>query len=71
MFRLALRLAGVRASDAVMVGDQIETDLAGAHRAGVHTVLVLTGVETTETIRSSKIKPDLVLDNVSKLVDYI
>jgi len=71
MFKLALALAGVRASDAVMIGDQIETDLSGAHRAGVHTVLVLTGVETTETIRSSKIKPDLVLDTVNKLADYI
>lgn len=71
MFRLALTLAGVSASDAVMIGDQIETDLLGAHQAGVHTVLVLTGVETTASIRSSKIKPDLVLDNVSKLADYI
>ena len=71
MFKLALSLADARASDAVMIGDQIETDLAGAHRAGVHTVLVLTGVETTATIRSSKIKPDLVLGTVNELANYI
>lgn len=68
MFRLALALAGVRkAADAVMIGDQIETDLSGARRAGVHTVLVLTGVETLETIKNSKIKPELVLESVDKL----
>jgi len=54
-----------------MIGDQIETDLSGARRAGVHTALVLTGVETMETIRNSKLKPDLVLETVDELADYI
>jgi 4-nitrophenyl phosphatase len=71
MFRLALALAKVKPSDAVMIGDQIETDLSGALRAGVHTALVLTGVETKETIRNSKLKPDLVLETVDELADYI
>ena len=46
MFKLALSLAGEKAGRAVMIGDQIETDVLGANKAGVHTVLVLTGVET-------------------------
>jgi ribonucleotide monophosphatase NagD (HAD superfamily) len=52
---------------AVMIGDQIETDMLGARKAGVHTILVLTGVETRETIKRSKIKPDLVVDNVDEV----
>lgn len=71
MFKLALTLSGAKASDAIMIGDQIETDLSGARRAGVHTALVLTGVETMETVRNSKLKPDLVLETVDELADYI
>ena len=71
MFQLALRLANEKPANAVMIGDQIETDLLGARRAGVHTILVLTGVETRETIRKSKLKPDMVIDNVDKLIGYL
>jgi ribonucleotide monophosphatase NagD (HAD superfamily) len=67
MFTLALKLANEKAGAAVMVGDQIETDLVGARKAGVHTILVLTGVESQESIRHSKIRPDLVIDNVDAL----
>ena len=71
MFRLALQLAHEKPSNAVMIGDQIETDLLGAHRAGVHTILVLTGVENRRTIHLSKTKPDLVIQNVDELLTYL
>ncbi|HXZ90039.1 MAG TPA: HAD-IA family hydrolase, partial [Candidatus Dormibacteraeota bacterium] len=71
MFRLALQLANERASRAVMVGDQIETDVLGAQRAGVHTILVLTGVETRETVAHSKVKPDAVIENVDALAELL
>jgi HAD superfamily hydrolase (TIGR01458 family) len=71
MFRLALNRAGVKPSQGVMIGDQIETDLIGAHRVGLRTVLVLTGVETKETLKRSRIKPDLILANVNRLGKYV
>ena len=71
MFRLALKRANEKPGNAVMVGDQIETDLVGAHRAGVRTVLVLTGVETRDSIKRSKIKPDLVLERVDDLARFL
>jgi NagD protein len=67
MFTLALQLAKERAGKAVMVGDQIETDLVGARKAGVHTILVLTGVETRESANRSKIKPEMIIDNLDDL----
>ena len=39
-FRRALREAGVKPQEAVMVGDQIFTDVLGANRAGVASILV-------------------------------
>jgi HAD superfamily hydrolase (TIGR01450 family) len=71
MFRLALRLANERPLNALMVGDQLETDLLGAHRAGVRTVMVLTGVENRETIARSKIKPNMVIESVDNLIKYL
>jgi HAD superfamily hydrolase (TIGR01450 family) len=67
MFTLALQLANEKAGKAVMVGDQIETDVVGARKTGVHTILVLTGVETRESVNRSKIKPDMIIDNLQAL----
>jgi len=71
MFHLALRITGEASKNSVMIGDQLETDLLGAHRAHVHTVLVLTGVETRETIRVSKLKPEVILESVDGLLDLV
>jgi HAD superfamily hydrolase (TIGR01450 family) len=71
MFRLALQSAHEKSAQAVMVGDQLETDLLGARRAGVHTILVLTGVETQETINRSKIKPDMIVECINDLFTYL
>ena len=67
MFRLALQLSDETARNAVMIGDQIETDLVGARKAGVHTILVLTGVETRESVGRSKVKPDMIINNLEAL----
>jgi len=71
MFKLALQRAGAKPSRAVMVGDQVETDMLGASKAGVHTVLVLSGVETRSTVRRSKLKPELIVDRVDDLERYL
>ena len=71
MFRLALKHAHETAIHAVMVGDQIETDILGAHRARVRTVLVLTGVENSDSVRSSETKPDMMIQTVDELSKYI
>jgi len=71
MFRLALKLAHEEAKYGVMVGDQIETDLIGAKKAGVHTVLVLSGVETEASIKRSTAKPELVIENADLLARYL
>jgi 4-nitrophenyl phosphatase len=71
MFRLALKQAKEMPSKAVMVGDQIETDILGASRAGVHTILVLTGVENRETINCSKTRPDMVVESLDQLMKFV
>jgi phosphoglycolate/pyridoxal phosphate phosphatase family enzyme len=44
MFRAILEAAGVAGDEAVVIGDNPDSDVAGAHRAGCAAILVLTGV---------------------------
>lgn len=45
MFRIALKRAGCRREEAVMVGDQLDTDIEGALRAGIDPILVTSGID--------------------------
>lgn len=44
MYTLAARAVGVEPTETIAVGDRLETDIAGAHAAGMAGALVLTGV---------------------------
>ena len=44
IFTAILERAGVAARDAVAIGDNPDADMVGAHRAGMRSILVLTGV---------------------------
>lgn len=70
MFRLAMEAGRAQAGDTVMVGDQIETDVVGAKRLGIFTVIALSGVETRASIARAQVKPDLVVANVDDLLRY-
>lgn len=45
MFRIALERTGCTKRQAVMIGDQVDTDLKGASRAGIDSILVTSGVD--------------------------
>lgn len=65
MFEVALQRLGVRPAEAVMIGDRLETDILGANQAGLHSVVVLSGVTTAETARVSAIKAGAVFENLA------
>ena len=45
MFQIAMERAGCAKMDAVMIGDQVDTDIEGASRAGIDSILVTSGVD--------------------------
>ena len=65
----ALHRVGVAPADAVMIGDRLDSDIVAGNRAGMLTVLVLTGVSTREEIASAGIWPDLVLTDLPAVLD--
>lgn len=50
MFGAILEAAGIAANETVVVGDNPEADVAGAHRAGCAAILVLTGVADAASV---------------------
>lgn len=66
-FASALAHLGVTASEALMVGDDIESDVLAAQRHGISGVLVKTGKYLPETHRAADGTPDHVLDSFADL----
>jgi glycerol-1-phosphatase len=50
-----------------VIGDHLIADIAGARRAGLASILVLTGVTSRADLEHADIQPDLVLDSVADL----
>ncbi len=70
-FHTALQDMGVAADEAVMVGDDIVSDVGGAQAAGLLGVLVRTGKYTPGDENHPVVKPDRIVDNLAKIVDEI
>jgi 4-nitrophenyl phosphatase len=57
IFDLALEKLGVPADQVASVGDRLDSDILGGQRAGLHTILLFTGITTPEMLRGSPIQP--------------
>lgn len=68
IFELALEHLGLPADQAAMVGDRLETDIVGAQKTGLKTILVLSGVTQPHELDDSPIKPDWVFSGIDALV---
>jgi 4-nitrophenyl phosphatase len=68
MFTVAAELLGSPAAATLVIGDRLDTDIAGAQAAGMPSVLVLTGVSTAEEAAAGPIVPDLVVADLPALL---
>jgi HAD superfamily hydrolase (TIGR01458 family) len=58
-------------AEAVMVGDDIESDIGGALQAGLRGVLVRTGKFREDRLRESGIEPTAVIDSIAALPELL
>lgn len=68
MFRSAMNRIGAHSENTGMIGDRMDTDVVAAIEAGLHTVLVLTGISSREDVARFPYRPDEILDSVADLV---
>jgi len=66
-FRLALEALGADPAAAAVVGDDLESDVAGGQAAGMRGVLVRTGKFRPEQLETSSIRPDAVIDSLARI----
>ena len=69
MFRSAMRKIGAHSETTGMIGDRMDTDVVAGIEAGLHTVLVLTGIADDAEIAKYPFRPTEILNSVADLVD--
>jgi HAD superfamily hydrolase (TIGR01457 family) len=67
LFEAASRRAG--ATTPLVIGDRLDTDIAGAEALGWHSLLVLTGVSTRAGLDGSAVRPTFVAEDLRALLE--
>jgi NagD protein len=71
MMREALRAIDAHSETTVMIGDRMDTDIVAGMEAGLHTILVLSGITTREQAGRFPFLPSRIVDSVADLVDEV
>lgn len=64
----ALEYYQLKKEDCILIGDNLETDIALGMREGVETIFVLSGVHREEDIERLKIFPDRIIHRLDELI---
>jgi 4-nitrophenyl phosphatase len=67
MFQQALARLGAQPEETAMIGDRLETDIEGGLRAGLKTILVLSGISTEADVEKTGIRPDWTFQDIGEL----
>ncbi|NLE44165.1 MAG: HAD-IIA family hydrolase [Chloroflexi bacterium] len=68
MYQEAMRRMGASTTGTAVIGDRLDTDIAGGVRLGLTTILVLSGIAQEADLIGSKVRPDLVVPDIRTLV---
>jgi len=65
----SLRMLGARAEETAILGDRLDTDILGGHRAGILTIMLLTGISGAAEAAAYQAPPDLIFDDLPALLE--
>ena len=71
MMRSALNAIDAHSETTAMVGDRMDTDVVAGLEAGMHTVLVLTGVTQRAEAEAYPYRPSRIVESIADLVDEL
>jgi NagD protein len=67
MMRAARKELQLAASETIMIGDTMETDILGGVQLGYRTILVLSGGTSRDDLERFAYRPDRVVDSIADL----
>ena len=68
MFRSAMNKIGAHSENTAMIGDRMDTDIIAGIEAGLHTILVMTGISDEAEVGRYPFRPDEIIAGVHDLV---
>lgn len=68
LYQMALKRLQLQADQTLAIGDRLETDIAGAQKAGIHSALVLSGASSLEQAIAYSPAPDIMAQDLTALV---
>lgn len=64
IYQQALALLDIDPAQTVAIGDRLETDILGAVRTGIRSLMVLSGVSTEEDVKTTDYRPTWVMPDI-------
>jgi 4-nitrophenyl phosphatase len=71
MYLQALSYLGNDPDTTIAIGDRLDTDILGAIRAGIKSILVLTGVSTLEQVSTTDYHPTWVMKDLPEIINFL
>lgn len=71
IYQQALRLLGVDPAYVIAIGDRLDTDILGAVRAGIRSLMVLTGISRESDIAKLDYAPNWVMRDIRELTQVL
>jgi NagD protein len=69
MMRSALNAIDAHSETAAMIGDRMDTDIVSGLEAGMHTILVLTGITSRAEAERYPYRPSQIVDSIADLIE--
>lgn len=71
IFKLALSTAGCLPNETYMIGDRLDNDIDPAAILHMHTIWVKQGLLADSNLNSIKNRPDIIVNSISEILNYL
>jgi 4-nitrophenyl phosphatase len=68
MYEQSLELLDAKPEETAILGDRLETDILGGYRAGIATIMVLTGISTAREAEEYDVPVDFVFEDLPTMI---
>ena len=71
IYQQALVLLNASPEETVAIGDRLETDILGAVRTGIRSIMVLTGISSEDDLKASDYQPTWVMPDITAITQAL